>query len=579
MRVSALAFLVTTMAAGFGSARAADVVVHLDGAGSSSGAPLSALIAVDVESPTTAVIRVTNTSPESSSTVAGAPVLTRVGMNLLDGPAAECFALDAGDGSFFLTSDVKPFCGVGGSGACSDDGDDHDDYKGKKGKGDDDHGRAKGGDHYDYGKGDKGKGDDHDCGKGNKGKGDDDHGKGSASKGGEGDDDHGCDKGKGDKGKGNKGKGDDDHGCDKGKGGKGKGDKGKGDDEQPCSKSGASAKTFSYGFFANNPAPQNGLFVGESVELRITLLPECAGQFELTPEAFLLAPTSPTGGLEAQWAVKFQVVGEGGEDSGCAQGNSEEPPAPQCVPNYTWSEFIATAGDMNSLPSLYSPVDGRAGSVELGTIGGHLVAPIAVEELYTGGAMSLRNGAGKVIEQWQLNRRWPSSQPFLCDPSKSFFQCWIYAATDLVDGILEATVPTFATSSNQGFDDSGLRAEIGGQIVMDHTGGAFMDNAHQTFVVTWEAPLGLDTVQILLRARYDHDFDFLEPKDKMVILFSRNVGGVPDTDAGSVVILEQTDTRLTIAVNVEAGLEDVCNEYTAMGMLQQATAPMSMTSY
>ena len=236
--------------------------------------------------------------------------------------------------------------------------------------------------------------------------------------------------------------------------------------------------------------------------------------------------------------------------------------------DFTWSEFIAIATEQNMLPSLFRSADSRAGSVEMNFNGGHGFTGIYTDAPYASAIATLRNGAGKLVEQLQLNRRWPPKRGLDgCNPLRSYPECWISASMNLVDGVLSAILPTYSTGSNQAFDDSGLRVEISGDMHMDFNDGALLDNSHETMIITWNAPLGIDTAGILLRGRYDWNFNGLNASDPMVALFRRNLTGYDDYQDPSVEILEETDTRLTIVINAQDGLNTVCETYTANGLL------------
>lgn len=442
-----------------GSAMAADLIIDLDGAGSSTGAPLSASISIDVTSAKTATLHITNTSPASAAWLNDAPVLTRIGFNLAGGPSASC--LSVASPSWSLDGKVEPYCGVGGTKTCS---------KGKKKKGK------------------------------------------WWSKGGKG-----------------------------------------------------SEKSFAYELQAANPAPKHGVARGESLDLQLVVKP-CCKAFALTADSFLDAGVSPSGGELVQWAAKFQVVGPKGQDSGCARGDVDLPPPPPvtCQPTYTWSEFIATAAESVAMPSDVAIFDTRAGSVEYNFNGGYGFDGIFTDRAFDAAILTLRNGLSAVLDQTQFNRRWADAVG--CQPGSSFVRCWIFAPLDLVDEVLSAAVPTWAASSNAGHDSSGQRVEISGELLIDYSeADAHGDNAHETMTVTWTAPKGLATAQLLLRGRYDWNLDGLNGSDPMVPLFRRNVAGYADMQDTGVVILSETPTTLTIALNAQAGLVRVCQDYATAG--------------
>lgn len=442
--------MVAGMMAFGGAALASDLVIDLSGAGSSSGAPLSATVSIDVTSAKSATLHIANTSP---SPFPGAPVLTRLGFNLAGGPAASCLSVSS-PSNWSLGGSPQPFCGVGGTGKA--------------------------------------------------------------------------------------------------------------------------AKGFAYEVTAKNPMPKNGVAAGATLELVLSVKASCA--YTLSADSFLDAGVSPSGGELVQWAAKFQVVGADGEDSGCGRGDVDLPEEPKvCTPVYTWSEFIATAAESWGSPSDYYGWDTRAGSVEYNFNGGHGFDGVNTDRPFEAAILTLRNGASRILEQWQLNRRWANAVG--CEAGAPFYRCWISAPLHLVDLVLSAAVPTFAGSSNDGFDLEGDRVEISGEILMDYAGGdVHGDNAHQTLVVTWTSAAGLDTAQLLLRGRYDHDLSGLDGTDPMVPLFRRNFPLDDDMQDPGVVIIEETETTLTIALNVEAGTVAVCEGYADAGMVERGYATVDSGS-
>lgn len=325
-----------------------------------------------------------------------------------------------------------------------------------------------------------------------------------------------------------------------------------------------------------------GLKAGESASFVLTVDPACG--VELSESTFADAPQSIAGSDVGQWAARFRAVkwvekknkwwgwGWGWKKKkskfpkvqwSCAAGDLEdaEPPVEPCAPEFSWGELVVGAADLNELPSDFMDPDSRAGSLQMFFNGGvgFDADGASTDAAHQSATVSLRNGAGSVLERWEVNRRFPGGQG--CVESGAFPVCWVSAAMDAVDGLLSVFVPTFAPDSNDGFDDSGERVRIEGELLMDYTSGAttFEDNGHQTLRVTWVAPLGLDSAQLLLRGRYDAASDGLGSEDVLEVLFSRNVGGIDDSQLSGVVVLEESETTLTIAINVQAGLSDLCS--------------------
>jgi hypothetical protein len=87
-------------------------------------------------------------------------------------------------------------------------------------------------------------------------------------------------------------------------------------------------------------------------------------------------------------------------------------------------------------------------------------------------------------------------------------------------------------------------------------------------VVSWVAPEGtvLDG-QLLFRGRYDYEWNGLDSADLFKTLFLRDSYTPANNVTSSAVnVTEDTETRLTIEVNVQAGLEAVRDEYVADGL-------------
>ncbi|GMV40585.1 MAG: hypothetical protein AMXMBFR64_23010 [Myxococcales bacterium] len=230
---------------------------------------------------------------------------------------------------------------------------------------------------------------------------------------------------------------------------------------------------------------------------------------------------------------------------------------------FTWSEFIATAADLNGLPSTLADPDSRGGSVELNFNGWWDFRGEWADPPYEAAILTLRNGASAVLEQWHLNRFAPPGvHADGCNPAREWPECWLHAPAAIIDGVLSAAVPTAATSSNDGFDASGLRVEVSGSLHLDYAKPPpFTSNSHEHMVITWDAPLGLDTAQVLLRGRYDRGLDGLDGADVMIDIVRLNLPLAPDLVPPFVSILELTETRVTIQVPVQPALEWVQDHY------------------
>lgn len=406
------------------------VTVALSGAGSASGAPLSALVEIDVLDASSARILVTNTAPATSSTVPGAPILTRVGFNLADGPDAACLSLATPDGRFAMARRVQPFCGR-------------------------------------------------------------------------------------------------------------------------TPKLGA---MFAYGFDAENPAPATGIERDEALAFVLSVDPACG--YALTPSSFTDAPSSPSGGVLTQWVAKFQVVGEGGEDSGCAGGDTSEAPEPE----YIWSEFIATGAEVTPLPSVFRADDTRAGSVELNYNGGYGFNDLIGDAPFTAATANLRNGAGVILEQWQVNRFYAPHNLDAdgCSTTTAIPQCWAWGE----GGPVTVALPTHVADSNEGFDPgSADRVTVRAETTVDD-GGAPTDNSAQWFTITWEDPSGLDADRMNLRLHFDANLNRTLGDDPIYSLFRvRFPGDGPDFVSPVVNVVAVTATSVTVEVNVQDAIDYVWDLY------------------
>ena len=404
-----------------------------------------AAVDVSIVNATTAVVRVSNTSPSGAATTVGGPVLTRVGFNLSSGPTQGCLTLDNGGDRWELVTDPEPYCGEATTG---------------------------------------------------------------------------------------------------GAGG-------------PATTVGTSA--FAYSIEARPQALEHGLASGQTANLRVRVDPECDPDFVFTNQAFATAVLVLMGDEEGQWAAAFEGQ-EGDATTTCTHGRFP------CRPVHTWSELVATAGDMNGLPSLYANVDGRAGSLELNFNGGEGFDGITSDPPYEAALVTLRNGTGQKLEQTLYNRTFTPAKlaPDGCSIGYAYDQCWIFAPDDLQGQRLRGYLPSKVVNSNVSFDVlPSDRVQVSGGATVDYRfGDTFADNRRESFTVTWKAPRGIHTAQILLRGRYDKDLDDLGPEDGMVTLFRRNFpASLPDMSHPSVRVLAESPTVLVIGVNVQDALEAVCGDY------------------
>jgi len=227
-------------------------------------------------------------------------------------------------------------------------------------------------------------------------------------------------------------------------------------------------------------------------------------------------------------------------------------------------EFVASGSEKVPSPSWLRESDRRAGSLEFNFNGGHGYNGENTDFPYAAGFFTLRNGAGQLVEQLQVNRRWhPPLDENGCSIGWVYPQCWLWP-----DGeeLIEAFIPTWSTGSNSGFDDPLDRVEVSGGALMDFTVGEPMDNSHETMVFTFTDPAGLDTAQMIFRGRFDWDLDGLDVDDVMIPIFRRNMpGNGPDFIAPFVAIVAESATEITLSVNVAEALDFVRAAYDALG--------------
>lgn len=111
--VTSFMLLALTITGSLSNSHSASVSVSLAGQGSQSGVPLSATIDIDVVDSMANIfsLTITNTSPETSSTEANAPVLTRIGFDIAIDDAGIQLLADASLHPWPYTDRTKPFCG------------------------------------------------------------------------------------------------------------------------------------------------------------------------------------------------------------------------------------------------------------------------------------------------------------------------------------------------------------------------------------------------------------------------------------------------------------------------------------
>lgn len=139
--------------------------------------------------------------------------------------------------------------------------------------------------------------------------------------------------------------------------------------------------------------------------------------------------------------MKFQVVGAGGEDSGCSYGDATVVTNPSQPVVYYLSELVASAAEgWLELPTVAGGANvTAAGSVEYNTFGGYgnggVVPNTNMDPAYQAGIITLRNSSA--VEQKQIERRWPPGLDAEgCNPNRGFPECWIWSYDRMVSGNL-----------------------------------------------------------------------------------------------------------------------------------------------
>lgn len=338
----------------------------------------------------------------------------------------------------------------------------------------------------------------------------------------------------------------------------------------PCEGAGGGLSgVYGYGFSTISKYSSWGVRAGESVDLLVYLNKHCAGGFVFTPGAFLDAKAD---GTKPRWAAVFHEVGPNGYDGGCASGSaSVAAPVAACKPEVTWATLVANTSDTSGLPSFLLPSDSRAGSVEITVNGGDGFDTETEDPPFEAGIVSIRNGANTLLEQWQVNRYWAAGEG--CVDDGATFVCWISKALNLAGLDLPALVPTMAGSSNDGFDESGDRVEVRGELHVSYSGGhTLTDNSHETAIFEWSAPLGLQSAQLLIRAGYNSTAVPPGVSKPSVILFRRNFPLAADYAAPGVDVTV-THVSARVSINLQEALERICERYDEVGLLDGSPTP------
>jgi len=242
----------------------------------------------------------------------------------------------------------------------------------------------------------------------------------------------------------------------------------------------------------------------------------------------------------------------------------EVPPPPPVV--YSQSSFVASAAETTALPTDEFGDRTSAGSVQIVTWGG----VSGNEPAYRAAHLALRNGIPSpnpnMLEQKNIDRAWTPSglDGDGCTWNSGYPVC--YLSADAQTTVLEATLPDHVADSNDGYDSTGNRVTIASTLHADYAAFTDTDNGHQTITVTWEVPTtrSLSETDLLLRAGYDWNCGG-SGTGALVDLFRRQGGNTLAHD-DAVEILSEEVNKLTVAVNVQTGLEAVRDVYLGNGL-------------
>ena len=249
---------------------------------------------------------------------------------------------------------------------------------------------------------------------------------------------------------------------------------------------------------------------------------------------------------------------EQGTDAG---GPDVGSPTGSCGALLRSGALIATGAEIEPLPDDSGALVTSAGSLEVAFDGAHGFTKADVDPPYSAAVTTLRNGQGGVVEQHQLNRGLPGGDG--CSSGKTGYPtCWLFAPDDVVDGVLESTLPEQCSSANAGADSSGQRVEVSGTVTLDYTAAPFTDNSHERFRFTWSVPDGrsLDETRLDLRLRTDAAGDGLGEEDPLLpALRLRWPNNGPDRIVAPLRIEEKTAARLTVSGNVQEIMDFMCS--------------------
>lgn len=313
-------------------------------------------------------------------------------------------------------------------------------------------------------------------------------------------------------------------------------------------------------------AAEAPLWTTEVHEVALRVRPECQGTFAFTHDTFLQAAPATVGASTARFGATLMAVAE--------------EPGPVCLVgtpglvtpalHFTWATFLVNAAEIRASKSAFSAADPRAGSADIVLAGDVLPGGMESDPPLEAAILTLRNGAGAVLEQQHLNRLWVPHDLDAngCMTTEGPPTCFVSWPEDTLGDVLTASVPSMVENSNEGFDALGRRVTVAATLTMDYTMAPFADASHEVLRVSWTRPGGIARAQLQLRAVYDANLNGSTGDEPLVTLYTRNdpmqPGGVFDP---SLRVVHVSANTLAIEVDVQAALESIRAAYVKAGVL------------
>lgn len=306
-----------------------------------------------------------------------------------------------------------------------------------------------------------------------------------------------------------------------------------------------------------------GVARAQTREVVLRIADDCPGDFAFSAEALLQAPRETAAGKLVQWAGSLDRVGDDGADAGCITGDGA--PAPERTPiDAVWTNIVATSAEEVGQPSVATPMDTRAGSLDVrfNDRVDERGSPVAPDEPVA--IATVRNGLGDILEQWHLNDPWPPATlgEDHCDTTTTYSNCYVLPSSENgAAGTLWVDMPGTVADSNVGFDDDGGRVTVEGRAGFAPTAGG---KKQRTIQVRWEHPVGIDHARLNVRAQTDFNLDGSFGDDAFVTLYrARWSGSGEDLAAPPVTVVEETATSVTLEIDVDAARTYVRQVYGA----------------